>query len=52
MKKKTNNIIELPVFQILLETYIVYDDNHNKIGKLKIYETQYDVVKVDKRTMC
>lgn len=52
MKKKTNNIIELPVFQILLDTYIVDDNNHNKIGKLKIYETQYGIVKVDKRTMC
>lgn len=52
MKKKTNNIIELLVFQILLDTYIVDDDNHNNIGKLKIYKTQYGIVKVDKRSMC
>ena len=52
MKKEINNIIELPVFQILLDTYIINDDNYNKIGKLKIYKTQYGVVKVDKRTMC
>lgn len=52
MKKEINNIIELPVFQILLDTYIINDDNHNKIGKFKIYKTQYGVVKVDKRTMC